>query len=201
MMRQPRISAISPVERPLHLQVTWVDRSRAIIDLTELIKDLAVFTPLEDPAIFGKVVVGEWGWSVRWSDEIDLGADTLWRLSLEQSGEAMSPKAFSEWRRRNRLSLTAAGAALGLGKRMLVYYEQGQKIIPKTVLLATIGYEAQLGKVPGITDSGILRFVEEARIKASQPPIAIAANDLQGEATSAEVTELMKYRTRFGHGS
>jgi DNA-binding XRE family transcriptional regulator len=168
MMKQPKIAAISSADLPLHVHVTWADRSCSIIDLSDLVADLAVFAPLEDPATFAKAQVGEWGWSVRWNDEIDLGADTLWRLSLEQSGEAMSPRAFREWRHRNKLSQAAAGTALGLGKRMIIYYEQGEKIIPKTVLLATAGYDAKMGKSDHVHDATLMaRFIAELSRKAS----------------------------------
>lgn len=169
MMKQPKIAAISPADLPLHLQVTWADRSCSIIDLSELVAELAVFAPLEDPAMFAKAEVGEWGWSVRWSDAIDLGADTLWRLSLEQSGEAMSPRAFREWRHRNKLSQAAAATALGLGKRMIIYYEQGEKIIPKTVLLATAGYDAQLDKRLNIPDIALMACFAEEQKRAKLP--------------------------------
>lgn len=198
MMKQPKITAITSADLPLHLQVTWADRSCSIIDLSELVAELAVFAPLDDPAMFAKAEVGDWGWSVRWNDEIDLGADTLWRLSLEQSGEAMSPRAFREWRHRNKLSQAAAAAALGLGKRMIIYYEQGEKIIPKTVLLATAGYEAQRGKSDHLHDAAFMaRFIEEQKRKPS-PPIT---NDLLNGPQATNVVELDKRRALLMHRS
>jgi hypothetical protein len=195
MMKQPKITAASSAAAPLHLHVTWADRSCSIIDLSELVADLAVFAPLEDPATFAKVEVDEWGWSVRWSDAIDLGADTLWRLSLEQSGEAMSPRAFREWRHRNKLSLTAAGAALGLGKRMLVYYEQGQKIIPKTVLLATIGYESQIAKNSHLhSPSTMASIIEEVNRKVAARYPTDFALERSGDQHTTNVIELEKRR-------
>ena len=52
-------------------------------------------------------------------------------------------RAFSEWRSRHGLSLTGAAEALGLSRRMVAYYSNGEKPVPKTVLLACRGWEAE----------------------------------------------------------
>lgn len=143
MMRQPRIIKSYPSKKPLHLIVEWADHTSSEIDLSSLIQDFEFFRPLEEVDLFSQATEDEWGWSVHWGDQIDIGSDTLWRLALEQRGDTMSPVNFREWRRRNNLSLVKAAEALGLGKRMLIYYEKGEKIIPKVVLLATLGYESK----------------------------------------------------------
>jgi hypothetical protein len=144
-MRQPRIKAVSAGARPLHLTVTWADETTSDVDLTELVKELKVFEPLDDnPTAFANVGVGDYGWSVRWSDEVDLGADTLWRMALEQRGDAMRTIDFNAWRERNKLSLAGAAATLGLSRRVVAYYTTGRRIIPKLVLLATKGHETPL---------------------------------------------------------
>jgi predicted transcriptional regulator len=48
---------------------------------------------------------------------------------------------FRAWRERQGLSLTGAAQALGLSRRMVAYYESGERIIPKTVMLACKGVE------------------------------------------------------------
>ena len=48
----------------------------------------------------------------------------------------MSAESFKTWRARLGLSQQAAAEALGISKRMLIYYEQGQHAIPRTVALA-----------------------------------------------------------------
>ncbi len=46
-----------------------------------------MFAPLrKNAAAFAKVKVGDWGWCAHWSDEMEISADTLWRLALEQGG-------------------------------------------------------------------------------------------------------------------
>ena len=54
----------------------------------------------------------------------------------------MSPDAFRDWRERKAYTLDAAAQALGLSRRMVAYYEQGEKPIPKVVVLATRALEA-----------------------------------------------------------
>ena len=42
---------------------------------------------------------------------------------------------------RNNLSLSRAAEAIGMTRRMIAYYKNGSRSIPKTVWLACIGYE------------------------------------------------------------
>ena len=84
-----------------------------------------------DPTLFGRVVVGDWGWCAHWTDDIEISASTLWALSLGQ--EAIRLR---EWRRMMGMNQTQAAQALGVSVRMLKYYESGQRAIPKTLQLA-----------------------------------------------------------------
>jgi predicted transcriptional regulator len=47
---------------------------------------------------------------------------------------------------RHKLSLTRASETLGLSRRMVTYYKTGEKIIPRTVMLAckAVDYEPEL---------------------------------------------------------
>lgn len=56
---------------------------------------------------------------------------------LEDSGAV----EFIRWRRRNGLSLAEAGKALGISRRMVAYYQSGDRKVPRTVLLAMQGWE------------------------------------------------------------
>jgi hypothetical protein len=52
-----------------------------------MIQSFRVYEPLRrDPDLFQQVRLGEHGADVVWSHQIDLAADTLWRLSREQEG-------------------------------------------------------------------------------------------------------------------
>lgn len=39
------------------------------------------------------------------------------------------------------MTLDTAAAALGLSRRTIAYYLSGEQPVPKTVMLATVGYE------------------------------------------------------------
>ena len=71
-----------------------------------------------------------------------MGADELENFAGEQAGEIMPTAEFQAWRKRNRLSLTKSAEVLGLSRRMVAYYDSGAWPVPKTVRLATKGYEA-----------------------------------------------------------
>ena len=89
--------------------------------------------------------VGDVGTDIVWSDDIDMSADTLWRLAQEQAGLAMSPDAFRHWRERQSYTLESAAKALGSSRRMVAYYEQGEKPIPRVVALAARALKTMWG--------------------------------------------------------
>jgi transcriptional regulator with XRE-family HTH domain len=76
-----------------------------------------------------------------------MAADTLWRLAQEQAGVTMSSDAFKRWRERKAYTLDSAARALGLSRRMVAYYEQGEKPIPRVVALAARALEGDPGFV------------------------------------------------------
>ena len=138
----PRIADIAPGKAPLTLQVRWQHGGESLVDVSGLVGTFRVYAPLrKDRALFRRVHVGEYGADVAWTDEIDMAADTLWRLAQEQSGETLSAEAFRAWRERKAYTLDGAARALGLSRRMVAYYEQGEKPIPRTVTLATRALE------------------------------------------------------------
>jgi len=59
--------------------------------------------------------VAEYGTDVVWTDEIDMAADTLWRLAQEQAGETMTPDALRHWRERKAYTLDEAARAVSAG--------------------------------------------------------------------------------------
>lgn len=119
--------------------VSWKNGSESIIDLSQHLARFAIFRPLRaDGALFAKVALGEWGWSIGWSDEMEISSDTLWRLALEQGAAWLRA-----WRRGHRLTQAAAARALGVSPRMWRYYEAGSHLLPKTVRLAARGLDAE----------------------------------------------------------
>ncbi len=138
----PRIVAVSPGERPMTLRVRWDNGEESLVDVSGMIQSFRVYEPLrQSPELFRQVRVGEHGTDVVWTDEIDMAADTLWRLAQEQAGETMTPDAFRDWRERKAYTLDQAARALGLSRRMVAYYEKGDRPIPRVVTLATRALE------------------------------------------------------------
>jgi hypothetical protein len=124
---------------PATLVVRWSDGTKAGIDLSRLLRRRPL-QPLRDAAAFARVRLGEWGHSVEWPSGVALSADTLWLETLSATGR-QDNRAFLEWRLRNGLSLTKAAEALGLSRRMIAYYSNGEKPVPRAILLACKGWE------------------------------------------------------------
>jgi len=137
MMRT--IKAVKPIgEARLRLQ--WSDGAQAELDLGDWLQTPA-FAALRDPAEFAKVKLGDWGHSLEWPSGVEAGADALW-LEILAATRREDARAFLEWRLKHGLSLSGAAEALGLSRRMVAYYSNGEKPVPRTVLLACRGWEA-----------------------------------------------------------
>ncbi|MGD9617275.1 MAG: helix-turn-helix domain-containing protein [Alphaproteobacteria bacterium] len=118
--------------------ITWKGGAESLVDLREHLATYAIFAALRaDDDLFRRVAVGEWGWCIAWSDDMQISSDTLWRLALEQGAAWLR-----QWRRNHRMSQAEAAKALGLSPRMWRYYEAGTHLLPKTVRLAALGLDA-----------------------------------------------------------
>lgn len=138
----PRIATVILGEAPLSLRVRWHEGGESIVDVSALIDTFSVYTPLQkDPALFEQVEVGAHGGGLAWADSIYMAATLVWRLAQEQSGKTLTAEGFRAWRERRAYTLDAAAKALGLSRRMVAYYEHGEKPIPRTVTLATRALE------------------------------------------------------------
>ncbi len=126
---------------PATLMVRWSDGTRAELSLARLLRDKS-FKALRDPTKFAAARLGEWGHSVEWSSGAELGAETLWLETLSAIGHE-DARQFLEWRLRHGLSLARAAEALGLSRRMVAYYSNGEKPVPRTILLACKGWEIE----------------------------------------------------------
>ena len=127
------------------IHLSWSDGTQADLDLAAAFEHPA-FAPLRDPEEFAKVQIGEWGHSLTWPCGPELGADALWLETLSATGRGEA-RAFLDWRLRHALSLSKAAEALGISRRMVAYYSNGEKRVPKPILLACRGWEADLGGV------------------------------------------------------
>jgi hypothetical protein len=123
------------------LDIQWSGAIRATIDLSKLVKGRA-FAQIREPREFAKVKVGDWGHSLEWPQGIELGADALWLMTLGALGRK-DTQAFLEWRLRHGLSLSKAAEALGMSRRMVAYYSNGERPVPRAILLACKGWEVE----------------------------------------------------------
>jgi hypothetical protein len=112
------------------------------VNLREPVYRLKGLRAVRHTKAFSRVAVGPDGYSLAWPGDLDIGADTLWQMALEQHGRADAVE-FIRWRRNHSLSLTAAAEALGLSRRQVAYYASGEHEVPRTVLLACKGWEAE----------------------------------------------------------
>ena len=115
-------------ESDTQLRLFWSDGTTAVIDLSKGRKS-------------NEVELGDWGHSLVWPDGFELGADSLWLETLDAIGRS-DARHFLEWRLANGLSLAKAADALGLARRTVAYYSNGDRAVPKTVLLACKGWDA-----------------------------------------------------------
>lgn len=124
------------------LVIQWDDGARDEIDLAPVIAARPVLAALADAAVFHRIHAAEDGWSIEWpACGIDLGAAELRRWADQQAGRAMPREAFRAWTERHGFTLDAAAEALGLSRRTIAYYLSGEQPVPKTVMLATEGYD------------------------------------------------------------
>ena len=136
------ITAVRPTGAA-SLRVDWSDGPAVDLDLTPVLDERA-FAALRNPSEFAEVEVGDWGHSLAWPSGAELGAARLWLETLTATGHD-DARAFLEWRLRHALSLSKAADALGVSRRMVAYYSNGEKKVPKPILLACRGWEASEG--------------------------------------------------------
>lgn len=137
-----RIANVKYAGTGLQLIVRWTNNQEMTVNLEEPVYRLKGLRSLRTQAVFARAGVGEDGCSVVWPGDIDMGADRLWEMALEQNGHADAAE-FIRWRWKHGLSLTAAAEALGLSRRTVAYYVSGEQEVPRTVLLALKGWEQE----------------------------------------------------------
>jgi len=141
MSTEEKLRTIAAVKAkaPACLTIKWSGGIDAKIDLSPILRSKA-FRALRDPDEFARVRVGEWGHSIEWPSGAELSAETLWLETLSATGRE-DTRTFLEWRLRHGLSLSKTADALGLSRRMVAYYSNGEKPVPRPILLACKGWE------------------------------------------------------------
>lgn len=121
------------------LRLTYADGQTFDVDLQVWIKSSKALRALKEAARFANAKVGVHGRSVEWiKDQLDLGADNLRNLAIEQAG-GIGHERIWNWLHDTGLTLEQAAQALGLSRRMLIYYRDGEKPTPRSVWLAWLG--------------------------------------------------------------
>ena len=135
-----KIDAVA-VCAPFRLRITFGDGVTMDVDLEDVIKRFPALSQLQDTAVFVRAHVGAWGLTVDWlPGEVELAGDNLRAEAVEQSG-GISHERICNWMYKNNLTLDGAAAALGISRRMVAYYRNGEKPVPKHIWLACLGWE------------------------------------------------------------
>ncbi len=147
-MKYPPAILAARMVAPLTLELDWSTRETLRLDLAPVARQYAAFAPLQNAATFAAFRVDDWGHALEWPDGLDMGADRLYELSREQAGLPTAGQ-FGQWMARHHLSLADAAKALGMTRRMMTHYRTGSRPIPKVVILACKGWEAENSKHSG----------------------------------------------------
>ena len=124
------------------LRLSYADGQTFDVDLSDRIFTTVFLAPLRDATLFAQAKLGFAGRSVDWiEDELDLGTDNLRHLAVEQAGGIGHERIWT-WLHNTGLTLEQAAEALGISRRMLIYYRDGEKPIPRSIWLACLGWEA-----------------------------------------------------------
>ncbi|ATG89355.1 hypothetical protein MKLM6_1097 [Methylomonas koyamae] len=120
----------------------YADGQSFEVDLNAWIAETEALSPPKDRDLFAQAKIGFAGRTVDWiEDELDLAADNLRNPAVEQAGD-IGRESIRHWRHSTELRLEQAAEALGISRRMLIYYRDGEKPIPRTIWLACLGWKA-----------------------------------------------------------
>ena len=135
-----KIERVKPLPNN-RLMIFFADGLIGETDITAFIAEHTILHPLKQPNVFTNVQLGEWGFDVTWDNggDLTIPATVLRRITETQIGNPV--QIFNQWMQRHDLTLTTAAESLGMTKRMIAYYRAGTKAIPKTVLLACLGWD------------------------------------------------------------
>jgi len=123
------------------LRLDYADGKTFEVDLNDWINTSKALAPIKDKALFAQAKPGFFGHHVEWiEDELELAADNLRNLAIEQAG-GIGHERIWNWLHENGLTLEQAAEALGISRRMLIYYRDGEKPIPRSIWLACLGWE------------------------------------------------------------
>lgn len=142
MIHDPQHTLIAvSVTGPARLVLRFADGAEYPVDLAPVIQTHDALARLKDAALFAKARIDARGGYVVWiEDDLEMAADNLRNLAVEQSG-GIGHEHILNWMHRHNLTQERAAESIGISRRMLNYYLSGAKPIPKTVWLACLGWE------------------------------------------------------------
>ncbi len=136
-----RISSVEVLPE-YRLRLTFVDGETFEVNLSGWIENSRSLFLLKEPDLFAEARIGCDETVVEWIEgELDLAGDNLRNLAVEQAG-GIGHERIWNWLHETGLNLTEAANALGISRRMLTYYRDGEKPIPRHIWLACLGWEA-----------------------------------------------------------
>ena len=139
---QHTLTAIS-VSGPEKLRLCFGDGANFDLDLAPIIAKHRALAALAEPELFARARLDARGGYVVWmEDDLELGADNLRHLAVEQAG-GIGHERLWNWMHENALTQARAAEAIGISRRMLNYYLSGARPIPKTVWLACLGWVSE----------------------------------------------------------
>ena len=139
-----RLQSVS-VEAGMVLAATYTGGNVIRVDLSDVVRRLEIFAPLDLRREFRRAAVVDFGWAVEWPCGASLDSDRLLEMSLEQQGQVANVD-FRRWQDRHQLSLTDAAKAIGLTRRTVSQYRTGARPVPRTVTLACKGWDLEHGR-------------------------------------------------------
>lgn len=124
------------------LRLVYADGQVFDVNLSDWISETNALHPLKDTTFFEQVKLGDYGFYVYWiEDELDLAADNLRNLAIEQSG-GIGHERIWNWLYATNLTPEQGAEALDITVDELLAYRNGLKAIPRMLWLACLGWDA-----------------------------------------------------------
>lgn len=124
------------------LELLYADGQTFEVNLTDWIDQTKALYPLKDAELFEQVKLYDFATGIYWiEDELDLGADNLRNLAIEQSG-GIGHERIWNWLYETGLSIEQAALALGISVSELLACRDGLTPIPRMLWLACLGWDA-----------------------------------------------------------
>jgi DNA-binding XRE family transcriptional regulator len=130
--KSPRLVS-AEMTTPGLVALAWDDGIRCDLDLSAVLPPAANAPRIED-----------WGHSLEFDGtDMDFSSPDLYKRAAWQDGRAPTPEAFKSWRKGVGLTQEQLATLFDLGRRTIGYYEDGTLLVPRVVVLAMKGYEAE----------------------------------------------------------